>query len=87
MWQTIKGWFGCAEHEMSDILADFHAAIGKIEALVTRKKDIATKKAAEAAKAEAAAALAQLHADEASVIRQKLKDLVSGSPATPAAAV
>lgn len=84
MWKTIKGWFGWAEHEIEDILSDFHAAISKLDAVTDRKQGLAKTKEAEAAKAQAAAVLAQQHADEAAVIRTKLRDLISGT-ATPAA--
>lgn len=76
MWNAIKRLFGWVEHEIEDIVADFHVAIAKLDALVTRKNDVADAKLAEAAKAAAAADAAKVDASDAVAIRENLAKMV-----------
>jgi hypothetical protein len=76
MWDWIKRLFGFVEHEIEDIVDDFHKAITKLDALVARKNAIADAKVAEAAKAQAAADAAKLDASDAGAISDNLAKLV-----------
>lgn len=81
MWNAIKRLFGWAEQEFEDIVHLFQKAHDELDALVSRKIELADRKTAEAAKATVAAELARINADRARAAQAKFADLL-GTPAT-----
>jgi chaperonin cofactor prefoldin len=77
MLKWIKSLFGKVEDEIHHVVSDFQNAIDRLEAIVTRKQQVAKDKELEAAKATSAAAAARTDASDAVAIRTGLSNLIA----------